>query len=463
MAKELKLKRIEIKEQDPKARAKNFDEVCLGYDEKEVFEEASRCLGCKKPKCIEGCPVGVDIPAFVELLKQKDFAESAAKVKEKNCLPAICGRVCPQEDQCEKVCVLGNKGEPVAIGKLERFVADWQREQGKIESPTKSKPTGKKVAVVGSGPAGLTVAGDLVKLGHRVVIFESLHKPGGVLVYGIPEFRLPKAIVQAEVDYVQSLGAELKTDVVVGKEVVIDELLEDGFNAVFVGVGAGLPLFMGIEGENLNGVYSANEFLTRSNLMKAYLFPKYDTPIKKGKKVAVVGGGNVALDSARTALRLGSEEVYLVYRRSENEMPARLEEIHHAKEEGIICKFLTNPTKILGKDSWVTGMECIQMELGEPDSSGRKRPVPIDGSEFTLEVDEVIMAIGTKTNPIIPQSTPDLELNKWGYITADETGKTSKRGVWAGGDIVTGSATVISAMGAGRLAANAMNEYLQGN
>jgi glutamate synthase (NADPH/NADH) small chain len=381
-----------------------------------------------------------------------------------NSLPAVCGRVCPQEDQCEKVCILGKKGEPVAIGRLERFAADFERAHGEFSMPPMAEATGKKVAVVGSGPAGLTLAGDLVKKGHRVTVFEALHKAGGVLVYGIPEFRLPKAIVQAEVDYLQKIGVELKTNMVVGKIYTVDELMASGYHAVFLGTGAGLPTFMNIPGENLNGVYSANEYLTRSNLMKAYLFPQYDTPIAKGKKVAVLGGGNVAMDSARTALRLGADSVHIVYRRSMKELPARKEEVHHAEEEGIQFHFLTLPVEIFGnEDGWVCGMKCQRMELGEPDASGRRRPIPVSGSEFALEVDMVVVAIGTGANPLIPSTTPDLQTNKWGYIVADpETGATSKKGVYAGGDIVTGSATVILAMGAGRKAADAIHKYLMG-
>jgi glutamate synthase (NADPH/NADH) small chain len=458
-------KKTPMPEQDPAERKHNFDEVALGYTIDQALAEANRCLNCKTQPCIAGCPVEVPIPEFIQLIKERNFLAAARKIKEKNALPAICGRVCPQEDQCEKVCVLSKKWEPVGIGRLERFAADYEMANPdglKIERP---KPNGHKVAVVGSGPAGLTCAADLAKLGYEVTIFEGLHKPGGVLVYGIPEFRLPKRIVEAEVKAIQELGVELKTDAVIGKLFTIDELFQQGYEAVFIGTGAGLPLFMGIPGENLNGVYSANEFLTRNNLMKAYLFPEYDTPIKRGKKVAVIGGGNVAMDAARTALRLGAEEVYLVYRRSEVEMPARIEEIERAKEEGIIFKLLTNPTRIIGNEKgWVEAMECIQMELGEPDESGRRRPIPIKGSEFVIPVDVVVVAIGTRVNPIIPSTTPDLKLNKRGYIVADpETGATSKKGVFAGGDIVTGAATVILAMGAGRRAATAIHKYLSEN
>ena len=462
--KKTQIPRQKMPEQDPKVRAKNFDEVPFGYTPELALLEASRCLQCKKPSCIEGCPVSIDIPGFISLILKEDFLGAARKIKEMNSLPAVCGRVCPQEDQCEKMCVLGKKGEPVAIGRLERFAADFERTQGEFTMPPMEGSTGKKVAVVGSGPAGLTLAGDLIKKGHQVTIFEALHKAGGVLVYGIPEFRLPKAIVQAEVEYLQKLGVEIRTNMVIGKIYTVDELLANGYDAVFLGTGAGLPTFMNIPGENLNGVYSANEYLTRSNLMKAYLFPKYDTPLARGKKVAVLGGGNVAMDAARTALRLGAEDVYIVYRRSKKEMPARIEEVHHAEEEGIQFHFLTLPVEILGnEDGWVCGMRCQRMELGEPDESGRRRPIPIPGSEFALEVDMVIVAIGTGANPLIPSTTPDLKTNKWGYIIADpETGATSKKGVYAGGDIVTGAATVILAMGAGRKAAQAIHKYLMG-
>jgi glutamate synthase (NADPH/NADH) small chain len=406
--------------------------------------------------------VEVDIPGFISLICEGKFFEAAAKIRETNSLPAVCGRVCPQEDQCEKGCVLGKKWEPVAIGRLERFVADYDRTYGRFEMPAMDPPTGKRVAVVGSGPAGLTLAGDLIKKGHEVTIFEALHEPGGVLIYGIPEFRLPKEIVKAEVNYLKRLGVRIETDVVVGKTVTVDELLEEeGYHAVFLGVGAGLPVFMNIPGENLCGIYSANEYLTRSNLMKAYLFPEYDTPIAVGKNVVVLGAGNVAMDAARTALRLGAETVRIVYRRSRQEMPARAEEIHHAEEEGIIFELLTNPVRFIGDErGWVKAMECVRMELGEPDSSGRRRPIPIPGSEFILETDMAIVAIGTMANPLIPSTTPGLETNRWGYIVTDETGRTSKEGVWAGGDIVTGAATVILAMGAGRKAAKAIHEYL---
>ena len=457
-----KVPRQKMPEQKPEDRVRNFDEVPFGYIPEVARLEAGRCLQCKKPKCIDGCPVEIDIPAFIQLIYDGDFVGSARKLKEQNSLPAVCGRVCPQEDQCEKVCVLGKKDEPVAVGRLERFAADWERAQGEIEIPQKDPPTGKRIAVVGSGPAGLTLAGDLIKKGHDVTIFEALHKTGGVLVYGIPEFRLPKAIVQAEVDYLAKLGVEIKMDYVIGSIKTVEELFEEGYDAVFLGLGAGLPLFMNIPGENFCGIYSANEYLTRSNLMKAYLFPEYDTPIARGKNVAVLGAGNVSMDSARTALRLGAEKVRIVYRRSRVEMPARIEEIERAEEEGIEFHLLTTPTRFFGDDNgWVTGMECIRMELGEPDESGRRRPIPIKGSEFTMDCDLVVVAIGAGANPLLPTTTPGLELNKRGYIMADpETGKTTKKGLWAGGDIVTGSATVILAMGAGRKAANSIHDYL---
>jgi len=456
-----KVPRQKMPEQDPKVRAKNFNEVPYGYPPEVAQLEASRCLQCKKPKCIEGCPVEIEIPAFIKLILEGDFTGAARKLKERNSLPAICGRVCPQEDQCEKFCVVGKKDQPVAIGRLERFAADWEREKGEVTIPQKAPSTGKKVAVVGSGPAGLTVAGDLILKGHEVTIFEALHKPGGVLIYGIPEFRLPKAIVQAEVNYLEKLGVKVECNCVIGRIETVDELLQE-YDAVFLGLGAGLPQFLGIPGENFCGIYSANEYLTRSNLMKAYLFPEYDTPIARGKNVAVFGAGNVAMDAARTALRLGADIVRIVYRRSREEMPARIEEIHHAEEEGVQFYLLTAPTRFFGDDNgWVTGFECIKMELGEPDESGRRRPVPIKGSEFQLDCDLAVVAIGTGANPLLTTTTPGLELNKRGYIVADpETGKTSKEGVWAGGDIVTGSATVILAMGAGRKAANSIHEYL---
>jgi len=448
--------------QDPVERSRNFNEVALGYNEETAVAEANRCLSCKKEPCRQGCPVEVDIPAFIKLITERNFDGAIKKIKEKNSLPAICGRVCPQENQCEKYCTLGKTGEPVAIGRLERFVADYELARGSEVSET-AAPTGKRVAVVGSGPSGLTCAADLAKLGHKVTVFEALHIPGGVLMYGIPEFRLPKKVVQTEIDNLRKLGVDIECDTVVGKTVTVDELLnEEGYDAVFLGTGAGLPYFMRIPGENSCGVYSANEFLTRTNLMKAYLFPEYDTPIKVGKKVAVIGGGNVAMDAARTALRLGAEESYIVYRRSREEMPARIEEVEHAEEEGVKFELLTSPVRILSNENgWVTGMECIRYKLGEPDESGRRRPVPIEGSEFTMEVDTVVIAIGQGPNPLVPKTTEGLETTKRGNIVADlETGQTSKKGVFAGGDVVTGAATVIMAMGAGKKAARAIHEYL---
>ncbi|MFA6448539.1 MAG: bifunctional dihydroorotate dehydrogenase B NAD binding subunit/NADPH-dependent glutamate synthase [bacterium] len=450
--------------QDAKARVKNFNEVALGYDENMAYGEAMRCLQCKKKPCSEGCPVNIDIPAFIGKIKQKDFMGAVASIKLENSLPAICGRVCPQETQCEQLCVLGKKGEPVAIGRLERFVADYEAAQGEAPLPEIKAATGKKVAIIGAGPAGLSCAADLRKLGHEVHIFEALHKGGGVLVYGIPEFRLPKDIVQRELDYLKKLGVQIHESFVAGKTRTVDQMMtEDGFNAVFIGTGAGLPYFMDIPGENLNGVYSANEFLTRTNLMKAYKFPEYDTPIRTGKNVAVVGGGNVAMDSARSAKRLGAENVYLVYRRSREEMPARLEEAEHAEEEGIEFNLLTNPIAIHGDDKgWVKSIECVKQQLGEPDASGRRRPVPIEGSNYNIEVDTVVMAIGQGPNPLLLSTMPDLKLNKRGNVDANnESGQTSITGVFAGGDIVTGAATVISAMGAGKRAAAAINTYLE--
>jgi len=449
--------------QDPKKRVKNFQEVNFGYTAEMAVEEAKRCIQCKNPKCNDGCPVFIKIPDFLELVAKGEFIAAARMIKKDNALPAICGRVCPQEEQCEIECVLGVKGEPIAIGHLERFVADYEREQNAIEIPKCAEPTGKKIAVVGSGPASLTVAGDLVQIGHDVTIFEGLHKPGGVLVYGIPEFRLPKAIVEAEIDYLKQMGVKVRCDAIIGKLKSVDELLENGFDAVFIGTGAGLPYFMEIPGKNLNGVYSANEFLTRSNLMKAYRFPEYDTPIIRGRNVAVIGGGNTALDGVRTALRLGAENGYIVYRRSRKEMPARDEEIVHAEEEGVQFHFLCNPIRIIGdKDGWVKAIECLKMELGEPDESGRRRPVPIEGSEFQLKTDVVVFSIGNGANPIIPQTTPDIKTSKWGTILVDEeTGETSKKGVFAGGDIVTGGATVSLAMGAGRKASAAIDKFLR--
>lgn len=448
--------------QDPVQRVKNFNEVALGYDEEAVVAEANRCLQCKQAPCCRGCPVEVDIPAFIKLAAQKDFAGAIKKIKEKNALPAVCGRVCPQENQCEKFCTLGKKYEPVAIGRIERFCADWELSGGVMPQEV-APPTGKKVAIVGSGPAGLTCAADLAKLGHKVTVFEALHVAGGVLMYGIPEFRLPKAVVQAEVENLKKLGVDIQVNAVVGRFATVDELMEEGwFDAVFIGTGAGLPYFMNIPGENACGVYSANEFLTRTNLMKAYCFPEYDTPIRVGRKVAVLGGGNVAMDAARTALRLGAEESWIVYRRSREELPARHEEVKHAEEEGVKFQFLTSPTRILYNDDyWVTGMECLRYELGNPDDSGRRRPVPIKGSEFVIDVDTVVVAIGQGPNPLVPRTTSGLECNKKGNIVADpETGATSKPGVFAGGDIVTGAATVILAMGAGRKAAKSIHDYL---
>jgi len=454
--------RVEMPKQDRRARATNFEEVALGYAREMAQQEALRCLQCKKAPCVAGCPVEIDIPGFVRLVAIGDFLGAVRKIKEKNSLPGICGRVCPQEEQCETTCVLSKKGEPIAIGRLERFAADYELSQGEVRAPSMPASTGKRIAVVGAGPAGLTVAGELAKIGHGVTVFEALHKPGGVLIYGIPEFRLPKGIVQSECDYVMKLGVEFRTSHVVGQLGTLDSLFADGYDAVFVGTGAGLPYFLGVPGENLNGVYSANEFLTRTNLMKAYLFPEYDTPIRIGRRVAVVGGGNVAMDAARCALRLGAKEVSIVYRRSEKEMPARREEVENAVEEGIVLRTLKNPTRILGsEDGWVRAMELLDMELGEPDASGRRKPVPKPGSEHLLEVDVVIVAIGQGPNPLLTAATPDLALTKWGNIMADEeTGKTSKRGVFAGGDIVTGAATVILAMGAGKKAARAIDAFL---
>ncbi|RKZ26128.1 glutamate synthase (NADPH), homotetrameric [bacterium] len=458
-----KIPRQPMPKQPPEERIKNFNEVALGYTEELAVKEAERCLQCPRPFCVDGCPVKVKIPEFIKLVKERKFSEAAKKIKEDNVLPAICGRVCPQEEQCEKKCVLGIKGEPVAIGRLERFVADWEAEHGEIEKPEMPEKKGIKVAVVGSGPAGLTCAGDLAKMGYDVTIFEALHKPGGVLIYGIPEFRLPKHIVEREVDYLRLLGVEIKVDVVVGKSITLYELFDMGYKAIFLGLGAGLPKFLGIPGENLLGIYSANEFLTRTNLMKAYLFPEYDTPIKVGKRVAVIGGGNVAMDAVRSALRHGAEEAHIIYRRSRAEMPARLEEIENAEEEGVIFNFLVNPKRFIGDENgWVKGIELVKMELGEPDESGRRRPVPIPGSEFIFEVDTVVIAIGQTANPVLLDVTPEIKRNRWGYIEADyETGKTSMKGVFAGGDIVTGEATVIEAMGFGRRAAKAIDEYLR--
>lgn len=457
-----KMEKVKVAEQAPEIRAKNFKEVCLGYTEAEAKEEAARCLNCKKPLCVTECPVSISIPEFIQHVKNGNFDEAAKVIARSSALPAVCGRVCPQEVQCEGKCVLGNKGEAVSIGKLERFIADWSREN-KIDLSEKKSSNGKKVAVIGSGPAGLTCAGDLAKEGYDVTIFEALHEPGGVLVYGIPEFRLPKdAVVKHEIDNVKKLGVKIETDVIVGKTITIDQLFnEENFDAVFIGSGAGLPKFMGIPGENFNGVFSANEFLTRNNLMKAFR-EDYATPIKVGKKIAVVGGGNVAMDAARTALRLGSDEVHIVYRRSEEELPARAEEVHHAKEEGVIFDILTNPVEILADEKgWVSGMKCVKMTLGEPDSSGRRKPYAVEGSEFVMDVDTVIMSLGTSPNPLIASTTKGLETDKHKCIVAqEETGLTSKEGVYAGGDAVTGAATVILAMGAGKKAAKAIHEYL---
>lgn len=462
--KKAKVPRQPMPEQDPKIRSKNFLEVPIGYTPAMAMLEASRCIQCKNPKCIAGCPVQVKIPEFIKLIADGDFSGAAKKLKETNALPAVCGRVCPQEDQCEKLCVIGLKNEPVAIGRLERFAADYERVNNLVEVPKIAEKTGRKVAIVGAGPAGLTVAGDLAKLGHEVVIFEALHKPGGVLFYGIPQFRLPKEIVEAEVDYLKKLGVDIKTNYVIGKIKSVDELMnEEGFDAVFVGTGAGLPYFMGIPGENLNAVYSANEFLTRINLMRAWDFPNFDTPMHEHKRVAVVGGGNTAMDAARTALRLPTtEKVYIVYRRSRNEMPARVEEIEHGEAEGIEFHMLTNPTQIIGENGWVKGIECIKMELGEPDASGRRRPVPIKDSNFVIDVDAVVIAIGNGSNPLISKTTGGLKSNKHGNIEVvdKDTGLTTREGVFAGGDIVTGAATVIEAMGAGKKAAKGIHEYI---
>jgi len=495
--KENKKYKVKMPQQDPKERIKNFSEVALGYDENQALLEASRCLQCKVPKCIEGCPVNIDIKSFIKLISEKKYSEALSKIREKNSLPAICGRVCPQEDQCEKTCILGIRNEPVAIGNLERFVADYENLQNwalnntydnsndsklkenkkdiindeniindnieDIEITQKGKKN-SKIAVIGSGPAGLTCAGELAKMGYRVTIFEALHEAGGVLIYGIPEFRLPKIILQKEINYVKKLGVEIKLNSLIGNTYEINDLFNDGYSAIFIATGAGLPYFMGIPGENLNGVYSANEFLTRNNLMKSYLFPQYDTPIKKVKKVAVIGGGNVAMDSARTAKRLGAEHVYLIYRRSEAEMPARIDEVHHAKEEGIEFIILSNPVEIIGENNVVKKIRCIKMQLKEPDESGRRTPVPIKGSEFDIDVDSVIVAIGQGPNPLLLSKISGLKLTKKGNILADaETCKTSVKGIFAGGDITTGAATVILAMGAGKKAAVAIDNYIKTN
>lgn len=454
--------RVAMPEQNPEVRKRNFLEVPNGYTMAMAQEEAARCIQCRKPGCVTGCPVEVDIPGFINLIAEGDMTAAIRHLWGKNALPAVCGRVCPQETQCEAKCVVGKKGDPVAIGNLERFCADYERENGTGELPPVQPSTGKKVAVIGAGPSGLTVAGDLIVKGHDVTIFEAFHKPGGVLVYGIPEFRLPKAIVAQEVNFLERLGVKVECNAVVGRTTTLDELFEQGFDAVYVGVGAGLPRFMNIPGENLVGILSANEYLTRANLMKAYDFPSVDTPIPLGKNVVVLGAGNVAMDSARTAMRLGADKVRIVYRRSRDEMPARLAEIHHAEQEGIEFFLLTNPTRYLGNGKGrLTGMECLKMELGEPDDSGRRRPIPIEGSEFKLECDLCIVAVGSGANPLLTSDTPDMRLNQWGYVIAEpRTGKTTKKGVWAGGDIVSGAATVILAMGAGRQAANSMHDYL---
>lgn len=463
----MKIPRQIMPEQDPDVRGTNFKEVNLGFTEELAKLEALRCLQCPKPVCIDGCPVGVKINDFIKLVSEGDYAGAAAKIKEDNMLPAICGRVCPQEEQCEAKCVVGKKGESIAIGRLERFVADYEREHLGLSIPKVKDKTGKKVAVVGSGPAGLSCAGDLIQMGHDVTVFEALHELGGVLIYGIPEFRLPKEIVRVEIESLKNLGVEFKTNAVIGFTDTIDELMQNGYDAVFIAVGAGLPHFMNIEGENLNGVYSSNEFLTRVNLMKAYKFPEYDTPVFncKDKNIAVFGGGNTAMDSVRTSKRLGAKNAYIIYRRSDTEMPARKEEIHHAKEEGIEFTLLSNPKRFIGDENgWLKGVELIKMELGEPDSSGRRKPIPIEGSNYILDIDMAIIAIGNGSNPIIQKTTLDLQFNKWGNIVVnDETMATTKPGVFAGGDIVTGGATVILAMGAGRTAAKAINNYLAAN
>ncbi|MBN1299071.1 MAG: NADPH-dependent glutamate synthase [Actinobacteria bacterium] len=480
-----KIPRNKIAEQNPSERVQNFGEVELGYSEEQAVLESMRCLMCKNPKCIEGCPVEIDIKGFIAYIKDRKFKEALEKIRDKNTMPGICGRVCPQENQCEKACILGIKDDPVAIGKLERFVADYENTCKKNtalhtdKKEYKSKAafgydldnhdistaeikTGKiKTAVIGAGPAGLTCAGELAKMGYSVTLFEALHSAGGVLVYGIPEFRLPKSIVSGEVEYVKSLGVEIKLNCIIGKTFTIDELLENGYESIFIGTGAGLPYFLGIPGENLNGVYSANEYLTRVNLMKGYLFPQWDTPVKRAGIVSVIGGGNVALDSARTALRLGARKVYLIYRRTEVEMPGRIEEIKHAREEGVDMVFLTNPVEIKGENGWIKKLVCIRMELGEPDDSGRRRPIPVPNSEYEIDTEIAVIAIGQGPNPVLTQTSPDIALNKWGNIIADSSGKTSKKGVFAGGDIVTGAATVILAMGAGKNAAKAMDQYLK--
>jgi len=452
-------KRIPMQKQLPEERAHNFSEVALGYSPDEATAEASRCLKCPKPRCVDGCPVELDIPAFIKCIGEGNFDGAIRIIKDQNNLPAICGRVCPQETQCEALCVLGKKTDPLAIGALERFAADYELKKG-VKVRRKRKSTGMKIAVIGSGPAGLTVAGDLAKLGHEVTVFEALHKPGGVLIYGIPEFRLPKKIVESEVNYVRRLGAEIRTDTVIGKLFTVNELFKEAYKAIFIGTGAGSPYFLNLPGENLNGIYSANEFLTRCNLMKAYLFPEYDTPIDVGRKVVVIGGGNVAMDSARVALRLGAEEVSIVYRRSEQELPARAEEVKNAKEEGIRFQLLTNPIRLIGESGWVKKMECIKMELGPPDESGRRRPIPIKDSNFTIDVDTVVVAIGQGPNPLITQTTQGLKTDETGRIVVDENGRTSIEGVWAGGDIASEEATVINAMGVGKKAARNIHNFL---
>ncbi len=456
----IKKEAVEMPKQAPKERVKNFNEVALGYSEAQALEEANRCLQCVKPQCVTGCPVEVPIPEFIKCIREKKYGEAIAKIKEKNALPAVCGRVCPQEEQCQEKCLVGKIGQPVSIGRLERFAADWERDNGS-QIPEKAKPTGKKVAVIGAGPAGLTTAADLVKLGHDVTMFEALHLAGGVLVYGIPEFRLPKKIVQNEVNYIQKLGVDLRVGNLVGRIHTIPELMKSGYDAVFIGSGAGLPQFTEVPGENLGGIYSANEFLIRVNLMKSYKFPDYDTPLRLGKHVVVIGGGNVAMDCARSSMRLGAD-VCLLYRRSREELPARKEEIENAEEEGLVCKFLAAPLRFIGDEKgWVKAMECQAMELGPPDASGRRRPIPVEGSEFTMETDTVIIAIGQTPNPIIQRTTEGLVVNpRHGTIIVDENGKTSLDGVYAGGDVATGAATVISAMGMGKKAAKAINEYL---
>ncbi len=462
MSGKIDLDRVEMPKQSPEKRRHNFQEVALGYRAEQAAKEANRCIQCKKPKCVEGCPVGVEIPAFILALRDGDMPGAVQALKRKNSLPGICGRVCPQEVQCESRCVLGKKGAPVAIGRLERYVADWDLSAKKCPVCELLPPSGKRAAVVGSGPSGLTCAADLARMGHSVTIFEALHDGGGVLVYGIPEFRLPKNIVRSEIEYVQSLGVKLELDSVVGRQVQIKGLFEGGYDAVFLGIGAGAPRFLGVAGENLSGVYSANEYLTRVNLMKAYKFPEYDTPIKKGKRVAVVGGGNVAMDAARSAMRLGADEVHVVYRRGREEMPARLEEVENAMEEGVIFDFLTNPARFLGDDrGMVKAMEVVEMELGEPDASGRRSPRTKKGSEHIVDVDTVVIAVGTVPNPLIASNTPELKTTKWGTLVVDDRGRTTMEGVWAGGDITTGGATVISAMGAGKIASADMDRWLR--